>query len=271
MRQIHPPDSVEDIRHVCNRRLLMADGKAMNSLPLAKPLRPSNWSAKASALTISSEVAGRRVGCSSGMAGLKRRNKRRTRATCAERQGRSGLGIEAQREAIAHFVASEGLDAIGEYVEIETGKGADAHDRRPVLRGALAQARKARAAVVVAKLDRLSRDVTFIANLMAHRVPFIVAELGAEADPFMLHIYAAPAQKERVLIAARTRGRAGAAEGTGRDALEPHQSGRGPGDGGCCCPQGGWCLRGERAAGGARSTGGRRHDGPRDRRGAECS
>ena len=74
-----------------------------------------------------------------------------------------------------------------------------------MLREALAQAKKAKAAVVVAKLDRLSRDVAFISGLMAQRVPFIVAELGADADPFMLHIYAALAEKERALIAERTR------------------------------------------------------------------
>ena len=121
------------------------------------------------------------------------------------KQGKSGLGIEGQRQAIARFVDAEGLELIGEHVEVETGKGADALDRRPVLRDALALARKAKAAVVVAKLDRLSRDVAFIANLMAQRVPFIVSELGTDADPFMLHIYAALAQKERAMIAERTR------------------------------------------------------------------
>jgi len=94
------------------------------------------------------------------------------------RQGKSGLGIDAQREAIARFAAAEGLELAGEHVEVETGKGTDALDRRPVLREALAQARKAKVAVVVAKLDRLSRDVAFIAGLMSHRVPFIVAELA---------------------------------------------------------------------------------------------
>jgi DNA invertase Pin-like site-specific DNA recombinase len=59
--------------------------------------------------------------------------------------------------------------------------------------------------VIVAKLDRLSRDVAFISGLMAHKVPFIVAELGADADPFMLHLYAALAEKERRLISERTR------------------------------------------------------------------
>lgn len=122
-----------------------------------------------------------------------------------DKQGKNGLGIEAQREAVARFVAAEGMELQGEYVEVETGKGCDALDRRPQLAAALAAARKAKAAVVVAKLDRLSRDVHFISGLMAQRVPFIVAELGADADPFMLHIYAALAEKERSLIAERTR------------------------------------------------------------------
>jgi DNA invertase Pin-like site-specific DNA recombinase len=121
------------------------------------------------------------------------------------KQGASGLGIEAQREAIARFAAAEGCEILAEVVEIETGKGCDALDRRPKLAEALAVAKKAKAAVVVAKLCRLSRDVAFISGLMAQRVPFIVAELGADADPFMLHIYAALAEKERGLIADRTR------------------------------------------------------------------
>jgi len=121
------------------------------------------------------------------------------------RQGRSGLGIDSQRETVARFVSANGLTLTGECVEIETGKGADALDRRPVLAAALTQARKARASILVAKLDRLSRDVAFIAGLMAQRVPFIVADLGMDADPFMLHIYAALAQKERAMIGERTR------------------------------------------------------------------
>jgi DNA invertase Pin-like site-specific DNA recombinase len=121
------------------------------------------------------------------------------------KQGKSGLGIEAQRTAIARFAAAEGLDVLSEFLEVESGKGSDALDRRPRLSEALAKARKAKAPVVVAKLCRLSRDVAFISGLMARRVPFIVAELGAEADPFMLHIYAVLAEKERALIADRTR------------------------------------------------------------------
>jgi DNA invertase Pin-like site-specific DNA recombinase len=120
-------------------------------------------------------------------------------------QGKSGLGIEAQREAIARFAAAEGCALLAEVVEVETGKGTDALDRRPKLAEALGIARKAKAPVVVAKLCRLSRDVAFISGLMAQRVPFVVAELGADADPFMLHIYAALAEKERHLISDRTR------------------------------------------------------------------
>ena len=93
-----------------------------------------------------------------------------------------------------------------EFVEAETGKGADALDRRPQLAAALAAGKAGKCPVIVAKLDRLSRDVAFIAGLMAQRVPFIVAELGADADPFMLHIYAALAEKERRLQARGLRG-----------------------------------------------------------------
>lgn len=120
-------------------------------------------------------------------------------------QGRSGLGIDAQREALARFAASEGFEPIREFVEVESGKGADALDRRPQLAAALAEARRRRCPVAVAKLDRLSRDVHFISGLMAERVQFIVAELGADVDPFILHLFAALAEKERAMIAARTR------------------------------------------------------------------
>jgi DNA invertase Pin-like site-specific DNA recombinase len=121
------------------------------------------------------------------------------------RQGRSGLGIEAQRDAVARFAAAEEFDIIGEFIEVETGKGADALDRRPQLAAALATGRAKRCPVIVAKLDRLSRDVAFVAGLMAEKVPFIVAELGRDADPFMLHLYAALAEKERRLISERTK------------------------------------------------------------------
>jgi len=121
------------------------------------------------------------------------------------RQARSGLGLEAQRAAITTFAAANGLTVIAEYVEAETGKGFDALDRRPILAAALAQARKAKASVVVAKLDRLSRDVAFISGLMAQRVPFVTVEHGLDVDPFVLHLYAALAEKERAQISARTK------------------------------------------------------------------
>lgn len=133
----------------------------------------------------------------------------------SQQQGRSGLGIEAQREAIVRFAADNGFEIVGEFVEIETGKGVDALDRRPQLAAALSAARKAKCPVVVAKLDRLSRDVAFIAGLMVQRVPFVVAELGVDADPFMLHLYAALAEKERALISARTSAALGAAKARG--------------------------------------------------------
>ena len=122
-----------------------------------------------------------------------------------KQQGRSGLGLEAQQEVLNRFAEAEGFEIAKVFIEVETGKGSDALDRRPQLAAALAEARKKRCPVAVAKLDRLSRDVHFISGLMAHRVPFLVAELGADVDPFVLHLYAALAQKERALICARTR------------------------------------------------------------------
>jgi DNA invertase Pin-like site-specific DNA recombinase len=120
-------------------------------------------------------------------------------------QGRSGLGLEAQQAALTRFADAEGYVLAYTFTEVETGKGADALDRRPQLAAALAAARKLKAPIIVAKLDRLSRDVHFISGLMTHRTPFIVAELGADADPFMLHLYAALAEKERRLISQRTK------------------------------------------------------------------
>ena len=122
-----------------------------------------------------------------------------------KQQHRSGLGIAAQRAAVTRFADAEDTTIIGEYVEAETGKGDDALERRPQLAAALAAARTAKCPVIVSKLDRLSRDVAFISGLMAQRVPFIVAELGRDADPFMLHLYAALAEKERRLISDRTK------------------------------------------------------------------
>src|SRR5215217_2308368 len=130
-------------------------------------------------------------------------------------QQRSGLGIEAQRAAVERFAEAEKITIIAEYVEAETGKGADALDRRPWLAAALAAAKAGKCCVLVSKLDRLSRDVAFVAGLMAQRVPFIVAELGRDADPFMLHLYAALAEKERRLISERTKAALAVRKATG--------------------------------------------------------
>jgi len=130
-------------------------------------------------------------------------------------QGRSGLGLDAQRAAVARFAEAEGFEVVAEFTETESGKGHDALERRPQLAAALAEARRHKAPVGVAKLDRLSRDVAFISGLMAQRVAFVVAELGSDADPFMLHLYAAIAEKERRQISDRTKAALAAAKARG--------------------------------------------------------
>src|SRR5258705_7705007 len=120
------------------------------------------------------------------------------------KQGRSGLGLEAQQAAIKTFCARHGYKIEAEYREVETGKGADALERRPELAAAMKFARKlgkgskARAApVIIAKLDRLSRDVHFISGLMLQREPFIVTEISPAVDAFMLPIPASAAEARR--------------------------------------------------------------------------
>ncbi len=133
-------------------------------------------------------------------------------------QGRSGLGIDAQRAAVSRFAEAEGFEVAAEFTEVETGKGADALDRRPQLAAALAGARRNGKAcpIAVAKLDRLSRDVHFISGLMAHRTPFLVADLGPDVEPFLLHQYAALAEKERAVISQRTKAALAAAKARGQ-------------------------------------------------------
>ena len=142
------------------------------------------------------------------------------------KQGRSGLGLEAQQAAIRTFCAQHGYNVEAEYREVETGKGADALERRPELAAAMKFARKLgkgsnAASVIIAKLDRLSRDVHFISGLMVQRVPFIVTELGPDVDPFMLHIHAAVAEKERSRIAQRTKEALAAAKARGQQLGNP--------------------------------------------------
>jgi DNA invertase Pin-like site-specific DNA recombinase len=148
-----------------------------------------------------------------------------------QKQGRSGLGLEAQQKANEKFASDNGFEIVCEadglhHVEIETGKGHDALGRRPRLAEALRLARRHRCPVLVAKLDRLSRDVHFISGLMANRVPFIVAELGPDVDPFMLHVYAALGEKERALISSRTKAALAAAKAKGVKLGNPSNLGR---------------------------------------------
>jgi DNA invertase Pin-like site-specific DNA recombinase len=143
------------------------------------------------------------------------------------KQGRSGLGLEAQQTTIARFCEIERFEIASQFIEVETGKGADALDRRPQLAAALGAAKKLQCPVIVAKLDRLSRDVAFIAGLMANRVPFIVCDLGANADPFMLHIYAALAEQERRMISTRTKLALGAAKARGKQLGNPRAAEQG--------------------------------------------
>ena len=130
-------------------------------------------------------------------------------------QGRSGLGLESQQSDVRAFCEKEEIEILGEFTEVETGKGSDALDRRPQLAAALREARRQGAYVIVSKLDRLSRDVHFVSGLMTHKVPFVVTALGKDADPFMLHLYAALSEKERTLISERTRAALAAAKARG--------------------------------------------------------
>lgn len=118
-----------------------------------------------------------------------------------ERQGESGLGIEAQRDYIAQAAKAKGWEVVAEFVD--TASGTIAPTERPECIKAMGAAKELGALLVVAKLDRLSRDVEHIAA-MVKRVPFKVATMP-DADAFQLHIYAALAQQEREFIAGRTR------------------------------------------------------------------
>lgn len=125
------------------------------------------------------------------------------RRVSTSEQGKSGLGLDGQLATLERFCAAEGYEVVDGFVDVASGKLAV--EDRLGLAGALDAARRLGCPVIVAKLDRLSRDVAFISGLMARRVPFIVAELGADVDPFVLHLYASLAEKERRLISERTK------------------------------------------------------------------
>ena len=141
-----------------------------------------------------------------------------------QKQGKSGLGLEAQQAALARFAEAEGYNLVQSFSETETGKGSDALERRPQLAAAIKLAKKHKAPVMVAKLCRLSRDVHFISGLMAHKTPFLVAALGPEVEPFLLHLYAALAEKERAVISQRTKAALAAANARGQELGNPRLS-----------------------------------------------
>lgn len=118
-----------------------------------------------------------------------------------DRQGRSGLGLEAQREAVTRYLNGGNWQLLDEFVEVESGKR---DDNRPQLAQALAACRKHKATLVIAKLDRLARNVAFIANLMDSKVEFVAVDLPT-ANRLTLHIMAAFAEHEREMISARTK------------------------------------------------------------------
>jgi len=136
------------------------------------------------------------------------------RRVSTSEQGKSGLGLEAQASAIASFCKAEGFEIAAEFQDVASGKLP--LNGRPGLTAALARAAKLKCAVVVSKLDRLSRSVAFISGLMANGVPFVVAELGADVDGFVLHLFSALAEKERQLISQRTKAALAPMVGTGK-------------------------------------------------------
>ena len=114
------------------------------------------------------------------------------------RQGASGLGLEAQRVMVAGFVKD--APVLNEYVEIESGK----KNNRPKLAAAIDEAKRTGARLVIAKLDRLARNVVFIATLMETGVDFVAVD-NPTATPFTLHIFAALAEQEAAMISQRTK------------------------------------------------------------------
>ena len=134
------------------------------------------------------------------------------RRVSTDEQGRSGLGLEAQKRDLDLFLAGrQGALVLADLVEVASGGKSD----RPVLGEALALCRKEKATLLVAKLDRLSRNVAFVANLLEEKgVEFVVASLP-QASRFELHLYAALAEQERAFIGQRTKAALAAAKERG--------------------------------------------------------
>ena len=126
------------------------------------------------------------------------------------KQGKSGLGLEAQRHAVEQYLAAGGWQLVGEFVEVESGK----LNQRPQLEAALAQCELTGATLIVAKLDRLSRNVAFLATLQDSGTKFVAADMP-EANELTIHIMAAVAQAERKAISQRTKEALAAAKARG--------------------------------------------------------
>ena len=137
-----------------------------------------------------------------------------------DKQGRSGLGLEAQAEAVARYVEGRGGEVVATFTEVESGKKST---NRPQLDAALRAAKKAKAVLIISTLDRLGRDVHFIAGLMKSGVDFVSAD-RPNASPFELHIYAAIAEEERRKISQRTRAALAALKAQGRKLGNPQQA-----------------------------------------------
>ena len=127
-----------------------------------------------------------------------------------QKQGRSGLGLEAQQAAVEAFCAQHGLSIDQAFTEVESGKRSD----RPQLAKAFAKARRVRGVVLIAKLDRLARDVHFISGLIKQGTPFICVD-AANDDTFVLHIKASMAEEEAQKISIRTKAALAAAKARG--------------------------------------------------------
>jgi len=132
-----------------------------------------------------------------------------------DRQGISGLGLDAQREAVRQYLAAGGWPPFAEFTEVETGKGSNALDRRPQLQAAIAACKAHKATLVIAKLDRLARNIHFISGLMERGINFVAADMPA-ADKTMLQIYAVMAEAEGDRISARTKAALAASKARGK-------------------------------------------------------
>lgn len=130
-----------------------------------------------------------------------------------EAQGRSGLGLDGQKTAVATYVRGSGCDLKGEYTEVETGTKRRL-DNRPQLEAAIAHAKRAKGTLVIAKLDRLSRNVAFISNLMESGVEFVACD-NPSANRLTVHILAAVAESEAQAISERTKAALAAAKARG--------------------------------------------------------